>query len=143
MARLMPEFKEIIVINFKCDPGDARLRPGFVWPACSVNGKQVPADARTVRSFFGGDAGADRSSSSASTSTALAIPRRACVRDADAFGPDDFYIGREFRTKSGRFVAASPFANPFRVADCPDRQSCIERFDAHLRSSSSLLLLRP
>ena len=65
------------------------------------------------------------------------------MRDADAFGPDDFYIGREFRTKSGRFVAASPFANPFRLADCPDRQSCIERFDAHLRSSSSLLKLLP
>ena len=144
----MPEFAEIITVIFVAAPADPRLRPGFVWPECRVNGVRVPAEARTVRSTFGGEAGSNRGSSSSSTSsatspTSLVIPRRACVRDADAFSENDFYIGREFRTKAGRFVAASPFANPFKVADCPDRGSCIKKFDAFLRSSASLLRLLP
>ena len=66
-------------------------------------------------------------------------PSRGCIRWVDQLGPDDVYIGRGHVDKRGRALAKSKWSNPFKLNDCADVNECIDRFDAHLRSSARLM----
>ena len=53
------------------------------------------------------------------------------------------YIGRPHRARSGKQLAASIWANPFKLHDCADRTDCLSRFRSHLSASPALLRLLP
>ena len=83
------------------------------------------------------------SSHTSSSPGPLRVPTRACIRDVPELGEHDVYIGREHRSRTGRFLAASPLANPFKVRDSASVHACIVKFDAHLRASPALLAMLP
>lgn len=61
------------------------------------------------------------------------VPIRVEVRDWN--DPlEAVYIGRKFRASGGRVYCKSEFANPFRLRDSPNRDTCIGRFLTFLRS---------
>ena len=55
------------------------------------------------------------------------------------------YVGRWHCSRNGAETPASVWANPFRLADCPSREVCLERYRAYLRAlrdfPGSLLVL--
>ena len=56
-------------------------------------------------------------------------------------GEHDVYIGREARLggRNGRFLAASKWANPFKLRGSSSRADCISRFASYLRASPNLM----
>ena len=57
---------------------------------------------------------------------------------------DDIYIGREWASRRGRrFLAASRWANPFKVHDASSRGECLDRYESHVRASPGLLAALP
>ena len=107
----------------------------------------VPEHSKTIAATF-----VDSASSPAlgtpgqqSPATAASIPTRACIKDVGANNliENDLYIGRAHRPHSGRLLAASSWANPFRLKDCRNINECLDRFRAHLYASPALLRRLP
>lgn len=71
------------------------------------------------------------------------LPTRGCISAISDLLEDDVYIGREHRGRGGRFLAASRWANPFKLKDCVSRKECVDRYDAHLRASPDLVAALP
>ena len=61
----------------------------------------------------------------------------------DHLGVNDVYIGRAYKAKSGRMLAASAWANPFKLRDCKDLPDCLAKFRAYLLSNAALLRRLP
>ena len=128
-------------------PTDPKCRPGYVWKFAMFNGVEVPEGSRTVRTFFPGGPGAQEqetppTSSSTPTSSSRvvrALPTRACLRDIRTLEVNDVYIGREHRSRSGWCLAASKWANPYKVWNCRDATDAVDKYEAHLRASRSLM----
>lgn len=155
---LLPEFASYIQIRLNLAASDPRCRPGYSWKAQTVDGQQIPAGSRTVRTYFAGASGAtglapplSPSSSSSpwpplpsasrppSSPTPPILPTRGCLRHIPVLLADDVYIGREHRSRNGRYLAASKWANQFKVADCKDANDAVNRFAAFLGTSPALL----
>ena len=49
------------------------------------------------------------------------------------------YIGRHHSDRSGRVIAGSKWANPFRVKDSSSVEECINRFESYLLASPALM----
>ena len=139
--RLLPEYKQFLEINGDFVVSDPRCKPGYSWPACSVGQVAVPEGAQTVRVIFAGGSG----TLDGLPEQAPALPTRACLRviGIEGLGSHDVYIGREHRARTGRLLAASQWANPYKVRDCMDVLDCVQRFDSHLRASPHLLAQLP
>ena len=75
---LLPEFKQVLSVGGAFRPADPRCRPGHSWREECVHGVAIPAGARTIRTFFAGEPGADvatrTSTSSASSSSSASFP---------------------------------------------------------------------
>ena len=90
------------------------------------------------RGFTPSAQAADRTSPRGARAS-LRLPTRGCIRDVSYHvGPEDVYIGREHRLRSGRFLPCSPWHNPFKLAACRDRSECVEKFRAHLLADAHL-----
>ena len=130
--RLLPEYQQVLSVRGTFAVQDPKCRPGHKWQACTINGTDIPDNAQTVRVCFAGES---------DPQSGLEAPTRACLFDTDISPASsaDVYIGSELRLRSGRFLAASLWANPYQLRDCKDIADCLARFDAHLRSSPHLL----
>ena len=67
------------------------------------------------------------------------VPTRGCLSSTPHLCSNDVYIGRMHHLRSGRVLSQSFWANPFKLKDCTDIADCLEKFDAHLRSSATLI----
>ena len=132
---LLPEFSHFFKVKSVFSPSDSRLRPGHTWVATTIGGTAIPAGAKTVRTYFTGEPGTNSAKPS--------LPSRGCLKYIDQLTANDLYIGRSASGPGRKLVAASKWANPFRLSDCPDRATCLYRFSSHLRSSPSLLSALP
>ena len=61
------------------------------------------------------------------------------MREVPALLDGDTYIGREHRARTGRYLAASKWCNPFRVRECQDVHDSIRKFRTYLRSNRRLM----
>ena len=143
--RLLPEFRRTFSITAAFPPGAPECRIGHRWTAGRAHGVDVPPLARTIAVTFMQAPAASTSCSAASSVAGeplepqLTLPTRASLRDARFLSEHDLYIGREHVGRGGRRLAASCWANPFRVKDCRDVLEAISKFESHLLSSPTLL----
>ena len=146
--QLLPEFERFISLQGDFRAGDARCRPGYTWPACTVSNEAIPIGAKTVRTFFGGQSGAPKtmassSSTSSPTPSPSSLPSRGCIHECSGLSDVDLYVGQEHRDHQGRFLAASKWASPFKVKDSQSAAECVAKFEAYLRASPALLRALP
>ena len=132
--RLLPEFRDILKVCCSFRPNDPRTRPGHKWEKAEIAGTVVPEGCITQRVFWKGVTGRVVDIEGDSTP-----PSRGCVRDVKHFKEYDVYIGRGAHQRTGRLLARSVWANPFRVADCVDVHDSLRKFRAHLLSSPTLM----
>ena len=131
---LLPEFEKTLSVVAAFPPADPRLRPGYTWAATTIGEVSIPKGAKTVRTVFPGASGADNA-----VDPPPPLPTRGCLKHIKVLCDNDTYIGRASSGPGRKFLSASKWANPFRLADCPDRATCLERYSAHLHSSTSLV----
>lgn len=63
----------------------------------------------------------------------LCPPSRARWRAGQKLGPHQVYVGR------GPTTYCSPWANPFRIRNCGSRETCLSKYEEHLRNNPGLL----
>ena len=68
------------------------------------------------------------------------LPTRGCIRQVHEILADDIYIGREHRDHRRRFLAASKWANPFKLREYASAAECVSRLDACLRGYPALVV---
>ena len=145
--RLLPEFRATLQIKGDCLTSDPRCKIGHLWPTCTINGITVPANAKTIAVTFTDSASSPTSGAPGQQdpTTAADIPTRACLKyvGANNLLENDVYIGRAHRPHSGRLLAASPWANPFKLKDCSSIDECLGRFRTYLYSCQALLRRLP
>ena len=146
--QLLPEFERLISLCGDFGANEPCCRPGYVWPASTVANEKIPAGAKTVRTFFGGQSGAPKSmASSSSTSSPTpspsSLPSRGCIHECSGLSDVDLYVGQEHRDHQGRFLAASKWASPFKVKGSESAAECVAKFEAYLRASPALLRALP
>ena len=122
--------------------GDGQARHGHE-QRCQEDGLHAGAEAREQR-------GEDRVGPQPTNPPAdghhhhhhtLPMPTRTSLGEIGfALGDRDTYIGREHVVRrTGQRLAASRWANPFKVKDCTNVQECIDRFRAYLLARPDLM----
>ena len=141
--RLLPEFKKTLWLPGTFAPTDQRCRIGHVWPEVLVGDVLVPADSKTiaVQMATASPPASAQTLGWTDTQTVRArMPTRGCLLDVGvgSLGDGNLYIGRAHRTKTGKFLAASPWSNPHKLKDCRNIVECLDRFRAYLGANDSL-----
>ena len=120
-------------------PSDPRIAPGFVWASETFAGQSIPDKSRTIRTVWHGVSGCGEPGEQATAPARHrdAAPVRGHIRDFldGDLPPECLYIGRAFRSRSGRTLPRSKWANPFPISTCASTDDCLQKFQAHFLSS--------
>ena len=68
------------------------------------------------------------------------LPTRGSTHEVPVIADSDVYIGREFRDRRRRILAASKWRNPYKLRDHGDVHECIAKFDSNLLALMAELL---
>ena len=147
-GRLIPEFKRTLWVPGAFSPTDARSQIGHCWDACVHDGLVIPKGAKTISTTSSSSLSTSSPSSGGplgSSASSWRTPTRACLHDIGVNNLDvsDLYIGRAHRAKSGKHLAASIWANPFKLRDCLNLNDCLAKYRAHLSANSALIRRLP
>ena len=115
-APLLVEFQEVLSVGAE---DSTLVVGGTLKQAKTLDGVLLPAGAKVIKAIP--KSGVDGPSSQKE----LAKPTRVELCECQLEDPHVLYIGRSHRTRDGKALRASKWANPFKLKDYASRNECL------------------